>query len=226
MKLATFDCAGTLVSVDCSLFDVLAEASAAVGISLDSSAIPIFQAMFLARKREFDLANETKVLENGRQFWLKLTSDWLRRIGADSSLALSVQEWVEEACFGANSRMFSLYPDSIPALSALRDAGWKIGVISNWDYSLHLVLERFELTQYFDFALASLEEGWEKPDVRIFNRAVELAGVASRKVHVGDDPVDDIEGGSNAGFETVLIDRSGATGDAIRSLSELELLLK
>jgi FMN phosphatase YigB (HAD superfamily) len=46
-------------------------------------------------------------------------------------------------------------------------------------------------------------------------------------LHVGDDPVNDLEGAHRAGIRAVLIDRRGRhrSGDAIASLAELAPLV-
>jgi FMN phosphatase YigB (HAD superfamily) len=55
-----------------------------------------------------------------------------------------------------------------------------LGVISNWDERLPLLLKRLGVQQtMFDFVLTSHELGIEKPDARIFEKARELAGASA-----------------------------------------------
>jgi putative hydrolase of the HAD superfamily len=120
------------------------------------------------------------------------------------------------------SLRFFAYPDSTPTLEALRAAGIRTVVVSNWDWSLHERLQETGLAALVDGALASAEVGIAKPDPAIFHRALELVGVEPRDAwHVGDTPEADIEGARAAGLRPILIARDGAAGADVRSLAEL-----
>jgi putative hydrolase of the HAD superfamily len=107
-----------------------------------------------------------------------------------------------------DSLRFFAYPDSAPALKALRAAGLRTVVVSNWDHSLHERLQQTGLAPLLDGALASAEVGAAKPDRAIFDAALELAGTDDAW-HVGDTVEADVEGALNAGLRPVLIDRRG-----------------
>jgi REG-2-like HAD superfamily hydrolase len=219
VKLITFDAAGTLIRVKRSLLEVLGSCTRE---PVSDEELATFHALYVGRLAEFHKVNEVRNVAAGRAFWVQLAWDWLALIDRDPSEAACLQERVEEVSFGRDSAMFSLYPDVIPSLLGLRDRGVKLAVVSNWDYSLHTLLENFGVRELFDCDLASLEEGWEKPDARLFQQALSLCGVSpSEAVHVGDDLVDDFEGAVSAGMRAVLIDRTGNNPDAIRSLPEL-----
>jgi putative hydrolase of the HAD superfamily len=129
------------------------------------------------------------------------------------------------------SLRFFAYPDTVPALTALRAAGIRLVVVSNWDHSLHERLSETGLTPLLDGAIASAEVGAAKPEPAIFARALELAGTTDAW-HVGDTPEADLDGARAAGLRGILIDRGDArlaarasrvVGDVtvIGSLSEL-----
>jgi putative hydrolase of the HAD superfamily len=126
---------------------------------------------------------------------------------------------------------FSAYPDSAPALRALRAAGLRLVVVSNWDASLHERLAETGLAPLVDGAIASAQLGAAKPDGAIFARALALAGVDRAAAwHVGDSVAADVEGALAAGIRPVLIarDGSGAPPDGvpvIRGLDELPGLI-
>jgi putative hydrolase of the HAD superfamily len=90
--------------------------------------------------------------------------------------------------------------------------GLPLYVVSNWDVALEGVLENLGWVRYFDGIVASAKVGSEKPERAIFEEALRLAGLAERRdrvVHVGNDPVSDVEGAISAGIDAVLIDREG-----------------
>ncbi len=107
---------------------------------------------------------------------------------------------------------FRVFDDVRPALTSLAAHGVVLAVVSNWDVSLHEVLEQTGLTDYFAVVLTSAQERTAKPEPELFRRALErLGGIApSTAIHVGDDLADDVAGARAAGVEPVLLDRTGA----------------
>jgi putative hydrolase of the HAD superfamily len=107
---------------------------------------------------------------------------------------------------------FYAYPDAAPALAALRAAGVRTVVVSNWDASLHERLAETGLADLVDGALASAEVGAAKPERAIFAAALALAGhVAPPEAwHVGDTVEADVAGAHAAGLRALLIARDGA----------------
>lgn len=117
---------------------------------------------------------------------------------------------------------FSPYPDAVPALSGLRDRGLSLVAVSNWDCSLPRVLDGCGLGELLDGTITSAEAGSRKPDPKIFEQALELAGCdASDALHVGDTAEEDVVGARAAGIRPLLIDRDGGNGD-IASLEEID----
>jgi HAD superfamily hydrolase (TIGR01509 family) len=106
------------------------------------------------------------------------------------------------------SLRFAAYPEVAGELRALRAAGRRIVVVSNWDISLHDVLAELGLDVLLDGVVTSAEAGVSKPDPAIFARGLEVAGVAADEaLYAGDDPQLDVEGARAAGLQAVLIDR-------------------
>ncbi len=121
------------------------------------------------------------------------------------------------------------YPESLKILRTLRDAGYRLGVISNASHSLPAILEKLGLAEYFDTITYSFDVGAEKPDIRIFRRAVAQANATEERcVHVGDSFEADYLGARRAGLHAVLVCREGeppAPCPVVRSLDGLGDLL-
>ena len=124
---------------------------------------------------------------------------------------------------------FRPYPDALPALGDLRALGVTVVVASNWDCSLPDWLEPAGITELVDGVVTSAEVGVPKPNPRVFERALAIAGVGpSEALHVGDKVDNDVEGAAAAGVRAVLVQREGEPPpgvEAIRSLRELPALL-
>lgn len=119
---------------------------------------------------------------------------------------------------------FRPYPEVPDALARLRADGVRLAVVSNWDVSLHDVLERTDLRRLVDAVVISAVEGVAKPDPAIFRIALAKLGV-SDAVHVGDSLEHDVAGARAAGLEAVLVVRDDAVAPpgvrAVASLAEL-----
>ena len=124
---------------------------------------------------------------------------------------------------------FTPYPDVLPALGELRESGLKLVIASNWDCSLPEWLGPTGIMELVDGVVTSAEVGAPKPDARVFERAITIAGVPpERALHVGDRVDNDVQGAEAAGMRAVLIQRVGdppADVEAISSLRELAALL-
>lgn len=127
---------------------------------------------------------------------------------------------------------YNPYPESEAVLRQLNEMGVGMYVVSNWDLGLAGVLEDLDWTRYFNGVFVSAVSGFEKPDPRLFEEALEASGVdRDRVVHVGNDPVTDIRGAAVAGIDTVLVDRRGnvvapEATFVIHDLSELPDLVR
>ena len=136
----------------------------------------------------------------------------------------------EHSLFAASAA--TLYDDTVPTLQYLRDTGFKLAIVSNWDTPLDPLTERLGIAHYFDIIVASHDARVlsAKPDPHIFNYTLTAVGVSAEEaVHVGDTYEADIVGAKNVGIRPILIDRdntqTGRWHERIQSLSELPILL-
>ena len=114
-------------------------------------------------------------------------------------------------------------------LDTLKQAGYRIGVVSNADGRVASFLEQTGLIAYFETVVDSGIFGVEKPDARIFLHACESMGVEPASTYyVGDIYEVDVVGARAAGLRPVLI----ADGDpgsydcpVITTLTELPRLI-
>jgi putative hydrolase of the HAD superfamily len=127
-----------------------------------------------------------------------------------------------------NSLHFRAFDDAQPVIAAARATGLRVVVASNWDVSLHDVLERIGLAPSLDGIVTSAQVGARKPAPAVFESALRLAGAApAEAVHVGDSVDEDVHGALDAGIEPVLLSRDGRQAPPgvrqIASLRDLKL---
>lgn len=69
---------------------------------------------------------------------------------------------------------------------------------------------RLGLARFFSFGFCAADVGASKPDARMFHRALERAGVApGEAVHIGDHPIDDVQGAAGAGMASIWVNFNG-----------------
>jgi HAD superfamily hydrolase (TIGR01509 family) len=109
---------------------------------------------------------------------------------------------------GRASALWKMVMPRIPeSLTRLRDLGLTLVVVSNSDGTVERSLDAAGLRSYFSVVIDSAIVGFEKPDPRIFLRALELSGAKpDRTLHVGDIYHADVIGARGAGLHAVLLD--------------------
>lgn len=141
---------------------------------------------------------------------------------------------LNDAFLNAMAEICAPLPGAVSLLDSLKGKA-KLGIITNGFTALQQIrLERTGLRDYFDALVISEEVGVPKPDPRIFDYALELAGNPDRTrvLMVGDTAESDIRGGMNAGLATCWLNAHGRALPegieptwSVTSLSELEQLL-
>lgn len=206
LRAVFFDAGNTLVRMN---YTAIADQLAGLGYRATPEAVQ--RAEWRARVR-FDaavLARPGVSTESGmaRTSYIELLLDELG-IG-DASTASAMAAWRES--YHAPIGIFDVPdPEGEAALALCREAGLKVGVISNSNGTVGALLGALGLSRYLDFVLDSSEVGLEKPDPRIFALALTRAEVeAGQAVHVGDLYSVDIRGARGAGVDGILLDPGG-----------------
>ena len=139
---------------------------------------------------------------------------WFALAGLDDELALALYALDLEAA----SHPF--FPDVAFVLRALHERGCRIAVVSNIHFDLRPEFAAAGLAEYVDAFVLSFELGMQKPDPRLFERALDALAVdATEALMVGDQP--GLDGGAiRAGLATWLLP-GGARADRPRGLDRL-----
>lgn len=146
---------------------------------------------------------------DGRKFW---------RAAVAQATGCADQGYFEELYqHYASGGAWRVAGGAAACLTALRDAGVKLAVVSNFDSRLRPILQDLQVSHLFDAIVVSAEEGYEKPAPEIFQAALGQLGIRDPKqaVHVGDDLAADFEGATAVGLNAWLWKRD------VRSFDEL-----
>lgn len=135
---------------------------------------------------------------------------FLATMAAHSALPADL---VAEAWRAADERQH-LWDDPIPGahecVTRLREAGLKVGVVSNSDGRVEAALARAGLAELFEVIVDSGVVGVAKPDPAIFAHALEPLGLAPHETwYIGDTLTFDAAGADAAGLQSWIIDHRG-----------------
>jgi FMN hydrolase / 5-amino-6-(5-phospho-D-ribitylamino)uracil phosphatase len=128
------------------------------------------------------------------------------------ALAVGYSEQVAQEAFDVFYRArnaVNLYGDVVPALDRLKGR-YRLFTLTNGNADLKAI----GLHHYFDGSFAAREVGALKPDPLVFRHVLSQAKLDPEQVlHVGDDPVADVQGARSAGMHSLWMNRDGARWD-------------
>jgi len=214
-----FDLDGTLRHSDPPVRDVFYQFAADLGLEVEPE-----QRIEAERWVNMYWADSKELLEDlerfgpwrdNRDFWVNHARRQFIQLGTEEALA-------EELALAVTLKIWETYEsedcvpdDVIPTLTGLRDAGFKLGLVSNRNDPLDEIVESLGLTNMFDLMLAAGEVGWYKPDPRLLLFAAERLGVEpGDTLYLGDNYHADVLGASAAGMTPVLLDPRGLYPEA------------
>jgi putative hydrolase of the HAD superfamily len=203
IQAVAFDLFDTLVTVGALGFE---EAMGRAVQSLQTDGLPIQAEAFLPVYRQMSLQFVEQARRDGREshnrFWI---SGALHRMGHaihphDDRVGQAV-----DAYFSAFLEHAVPLPKTHDMLKALQPR-YRLGLVSNFTHgpAAREILNRHELSDFFDVIVISGEFGYRKPHVSIFNELVDRMGVPSVHIaYVGDDIENDVSGSHRAGMRPI-----------------------
>lgn len=105
---------------------------------------------------------------------------------------------------------YQLAKDAVSTLQTLQKRGYQSYILSNNFPELADIVQALGLRPYFCKVLVSGRLGYDKPRKEIFDIARKAAGRPAECWMIGDNLQDDMEGGKNAGFTTLLVHKAPA----------------
>ena len=209
IKVITFDFYNTLVKFWPPLEEIQTAACFAKGLTASPEAI---RRGYAKADILFNRANEEAPLslrspEQRLDFFSEYEQLILETAGIPVTRTLAREVW-ELAI--AVPKQFTPFEDTLPALTALRDRSYRLGIITNLRGDLAPLVDRAGIGNYLDFCVNSTLAGKEKPHPPIFEEALRQAGVDPGEVlHIGDQVRSDVAGARAMGMHAALLDRGG-----------------
>ncbi len=227
VKIIFFDAAETLFKTRGSVGDIYLRIAQKYGSRASKEAID--QAFFNAfKKQPSPIVPQQAIAEHRTQIEKKWWYDVVKEVFSEVGMISSFEAYFDEvyAVF-KGSQGWELFPETLEVLTGLKQKGYPLGLITNFDTRVYEVTKALGIAHLLDSMTLSSEAGASKPHPVIFKRAVDAHQIRpSEALHVGDSLSDDVEGALKAGLQAVLIDRHslfkpGKDYIKIESLTEL-----
>ena len=205
IQAVSFDVGGTLIDPWPSVGHVYAAAAQEMGL-------PSFDPAWLNGRFATAWRNRTD-FNYSREAWASVVVNTFGGSVDDFGLNTRFFQRLYETF--TEPRVWRVYEDVHPTLSALRQHGLALAVISNWDDRLRPLLRNLRLDAFFQVIEVSVESGFHKPDPEIFRRAVRALRLPARAIlHAGDSIREDFEGAQAAGLGAILLNRTALSPSA------------
>lgn len=222
IRCITFDVGGTLITANPGVGAVYAEIAAAHGFLVEAEMLERrFRAAFpKMRSIEGGPASE----ETERAFWMAFAWHVFEGIAEGARFdRMFADLW---SAFESPRRWRTL-PGALETMRELRDRGFRIAIVSNFDRRAHAILAGLGIGELAERAFISAEVGFAKPSREIFDHAARTLGTESAQLlHVGDSASADAGGALGAGWHAALLGGGHPGAIPIASLAELPELLR
>lgn len=204
-RWATFDCYGTLIDWEEGVRSTIAR---------------LWPACDAERLRRHFHAIEPLVQEGRSLSYREVGARTLRALAAVEGLALPAGE---EYAMADGLSDWPVFPDVAPGLRAVRDAGWKIAILSNTDPDL-LAASLDRIGVPVDLAVTAADAESYKPAYGHWNTFFDRSGAdRSRHVHVAASLFHDIAPCVEMGIPAIWINRQGETSSIPRAAELVDL---
>jgi FMN phosphatase YigB (HAD superfamily) len=147
-------------------------------------------------------------------FWPVYVEQYLSAMDLPEHMPDSIVEEIVQQLMKTYKPKVRLADHSKDILWRLRARQVMTGLVSNRHHPLTGLAIELGVIDLFDFTLSAGQIGWRKPDVRLFELALAIAGRVrpDKAVYIGDNYYADVVGARNAGMSAILVDRHDAYG--------------
>jgi len=232
IQVVFFDAADTLFHIQGSVSEIYLQHAERHGFRKTPDSLSAIKSAFARSFHDapppvFAATEPAAIKQSERLWWFDIVHNVFYRVGMFEGF----DEFFEEvfARFG-EADSWRLFPDTLDVLKTLKDQGYELGIISNFDSRLFPVLRGLGIADFFDTITISSLAHAAKPSARIFEQALEKHAVDPEEaLHVGDSERDDVKGAVAVGLTGVLLargtPREASSATTIATLSELLPLL-
>lgn len=210
-KVIFLDAVGTLFGVRGSVGKVYGMFAREHGAEVtDENLNESFARVFASAKPPiFPSADPEEIPEQEFEWWRMIALSTFQDAGVLEQFADFTDFFDQLYHHFATAKPWFIYPDVIPALDKWQAVGIELGIVSNFDSRLRLVLKDLKLDEFFTSVTISTLVGAAKPEPQIFATALKQHHCEPQEAwHIGDSYQQDYQGARKAGLRAIWLDRS------------------
>lgn len=165
------------------------------------------------------------------EFWTNHARLYLQAFGCQYEQASDLAPELTRCMVEEYDPEDGLVEEAPHLLGSLKEAGFRLAVVSNRRNPFDEQLENLGIHAYFEYTLAAGSINAYKPDPAVFHHALNEMGIEpDQGIYVGDNYFADVIGAQKARMQAVLIDPEGLFPEAecpiIDGLDELQMVLR
>ncbi len=210
IRALLFDINGTLIDIETD--ERMEQAYRAIGHFLTYQGIKLrrseamnlyFQIMKEQFQRNTETFPEFDVVAIWREVLEQRSNDFTRALPAEKLRQMPL--FLAELQRGISRKRLSLFPQVLEVLNQLKER-YRLAVVSDAQSAFAVPeLRALGLHEYFDPVIISGDYGYRKPDVRLFQKALDGLQVApGHAIFIGNDCYRDVFGARQLGMKTIL----------------------
>ncbi|WP_009633647.1 HAD-IA family hydrolase [Synechocystis sp. PCC 7509] len=210
-KVIFLDAVGTLFGVKGSVGKAYAEIAGQFGVEVSDEALnTAFIKSFVAAPPPIFPGVQIDDIPNYEfEWWQGVALETFQQVGAVNQFKDFSKFFEQLYDHFSTAKPWLLYEDVIPTLERWQKRKIELGIISNFDSRLYLVLESLHLIDFFTSITISTEVSTAKPSQKIFTDSLDKHDCQAKDAwHIGDSFQEDYQGASAAGLKAILIKRN------------------
>jgi len=223
-----FDVGGTLIYANPSIGDIYAKEAQKFGININGS--DAYKSFMKAWDEVRNFWNQPLYYGSNecdaKNFWYRVVYECFISYTSDQVIDSIFNNLFNHF---AKAKSWNVYSDVYKILSYLKEKGYILGIVSNWDYRLSNILDGLYLTPYFNSIIISYAVGVEKPNSGIFKIALDrIKQEANNVLYIGNSYNEDYIPSQNIGIDCLLLKRDTPSNnkDKTNCISSLDEVIK
>lgn len=223
-----FDMDSTLVEAD--WYSLIKKAVADSGINYSEQEYKLAWSHTITRWENWKQPNTWEPsLEYDKKIGFMWAGEIVKFLGKNEHLQLQAVDIMYE--YFIDRRFFNLFNDVIPILRYLKELGFKVGIVSNWNWFLPELCKHLGISKFTDVVITSARVGFLKPHPMIFKLAAQKIHLSPETVIFAGDRIDvDIKGAISSGMTPILVNRNNQkntyTGIQVTDLGGLKKIVQ
>ena len=221
------DAMGTLFDLKQSVGEIYQQFAFKHGVKIDAKSLDkaFIDSYKAAPPLAFPPAELNTIGDQEFLWWKNVVQTTFQRVKVLNKFSNFTEFFDEVYIYFATQDPWYVFPDVVPCLQNWQQQGIELGVISNFDSRLELILKALSLEPFFTSITISSVAGFAKPDHNIFDIALKKHGFAPQQAwHIGDNKEADYLGAENAGIKAFWLNCNGYSGNVKNQLPNLSSL--